>query len=121
MTISVVTRRDTIIRTSSNSCLLFMRTARFMWFAPFWELGRLLHFLPPNKTLVQEEYSFSEKNVSDLHIFWDIKGMELARGTPQVYMQVAKWDGHRRIFGRVTQFLRDDSNTGPCRVSMEFI
>jgi len=92
-----------------------------MWFAPFWELGRLLHFLPPNKTLVQEEYSFSEKNVSDLHIFWDIKGMELARGTPQVYMQVAKWDGHRRIFGRVTQFLRDDSNTGPCRVSMEFI
>jgi len=75
-----------------------------MWFAPFWELGGLLHFLPPNKTLVQEEYSFLEKNVSDLHIFWDIKGMRLVRGTPQTYMEVAKWDGHHRIFGRVTQF-----------------
>jgi len=70
-------------------------------FLGIWET---LHFLPPNKTLVQEEYSFLGKNVSDLHIFWDIKGMRLARGTTQAYMQVAKWDGHRRIFGRVTQF-----------------
>jgi len=30
--------------------------------------------------------------------------MRLARGTPQVDMLAAKWDGHRRIFGRVTQF-----------------
>ena len=30
--------------------------------------------------------------------------MGLVRGTPQVNVQVAKWDGHRRIFGCVTQF-----------------
>lgn len=30
--------------------------------------------------------------------------MRLARGTPQDDMQVTKLGGHRKIFGRVTQF-----------------
>ena len=63
-----IMRRDTIIRKNSTSCALLMRLARFMWFAPFLELGRLLHFLPPKKTLVQKEYSFLGINVVDLHI-----------------------------------------------------
>jgi hypothetical protein len=56
------------------------------------------------KQLVKDLYSFLEKNVAHIHFISEIKGMRLARGAPQSDMQVAKLDGHRRIFGRVTQF-----------------
>ena len=61
----------------------------------------------------QEEYSFFGKYAPDLHIFRNIKGMELARGPFQAEVKVTILDGHRRIFGRVTQFFGEDfTNNG---------